>query len=123
MTGSQSRIDVLTGHFDETLLWCLWSPSDPRFVQDGTGSDLATVLLDYASDPGLSLATEPVLLGTDVYTFGYPLTEKRRMLDGHPSFGLQERFLQGYVTRRFFKEHPHFGRSLPMNWTCSHLKD
>ena len=50
--------------------------------QDQNGSDLA--LAKVAAEPGLGLSLSPEgrLIGHDVWTYGYPLTEPRKEADG-----------------------------------------
>lgn len=70
------------------------------FEQDPTGADLATGRIDLLATMGFSLASEPVPIGSDVWSYGYPLT--RPPDEQRPHWSLEGRFFQGYVTRRFY---------------------
>lgn len=76
--------------------------------QDANGSDLALARVDAAATLGITLSSEGRLLGHDVWTYGYPLTEPRREADGL-HFTLHGRALRGYATRTFDYRHPRFG--------------
>jgi Trypsin-like peptidase domain len=77
----------------------------PAFVlrdlaQDRNGSDLATARLDRVQLFGLELATASVDTGTDVWSYGYPLTDPPD--ERRPTYRLNARYLEGYVTRAFY---------------------
>lgn len=82
---------------------------------DDNGSDLATARI-YAEPqtalppPALRLAPEgfDAGTGTDVWTYGYPLTTIIPNADG-PRFLLNPRLLRGYITREFAYDHPTLG--------------
>jgi len=75
--------------------------------QDPAGSDLATATVDLEPRLKLGLAESSPDYGADVWSFGYPLTERL----GPEKFRLGGRFLQGYVMRAFFHEHHKYGRT------------
>lgn len=80
--------------------------------RDEKGADLATARIygiDSAPRLGLSLASRAVPGGTDVGTWGYPLTEMTRLASGDLEFKLGGRWLQGYITRAFWHEHAEYG--------------
>lgn len=77
--------------------------------QDANGSDLATANIGLGPVLGLTLGRNSLALGTDVCTFGYPLTDLRQRPGGGRQFVLNPRYLQGYVTRKFHYEHRLFG--------------
>lgn len=50
--------------------------------------------------------------GIDVFTYGYPMTTGERTdFEGRMRFELQERYLEGYVTRSFFYSPPGFKKT------------
>jgi len=73
---------------------------------DPTGIDLATANVDLKQHTPLGLGNGDLALGTDVFSFGYPLTDRRRTAEGKSSFNLNSRYLEGYVTRAFRYEPP-----------------
>lgn len=79
--------------------------------RDPSGADLATARVGL--DPvGLSLgADDSLALGTDLWTFGYPLTDDLPHQQSGRSISLNARFLKGYLTRDFWNEVPVFGRT------------
>lgn len=79
--------------------------------RDWNGCDLATAKVPLHASVGLSLAANGVDYGADVWSFGFPLTGLRqaRPGGGH-SIATDGRYLQGYITRSFFYDHPWFGR-------------
>jgi hypothetical protein len=81
-------------------------------AQDANGSDLATatILTDVPTRLNLALSRTAAASGADVLAWGYPLTEEN-VSDTGRSFHLQARYLQGYVTRGFWHEHPRYGRT------------
>ena len=81
-----------------------------KLCQDENGTDLATAALPLELSLDLELAESTVPTGTDVFTYGFPLTQEARRADGGLRFELCERFLQGYVTRAFYYEHHEFGQ-------------
>jgi Trypsin-like peptidase domain len=77
----------------------------PAFVlrdlaPDENGADIATARLDRIQLFGLQLAKEPVDTGTDVWTYGFPLTDPPN--ERRPTYVLSARYLEGYVTRAFY---------------------
>lgn len=82
--------------------------------QDANGSDLAVARIhgiDIEPQLNFTLAPRVVPGGTDVWTWGYPLTEKTRDPSGGNRFTLHGRYLQGYTTRAFWYEHHLYGRT------------
>jgi hypothetical protein len=80
-------------------------------TRDANGADLASGRL-FEPQPNkwpLRLTSQNVAGGADVCTFGYPLTEER-LTDSGRAFTLHGRYLEGYVTRSFWYEHPTEGR-------------
>jgi hypothetical protein len=67
---------------------------------DKNGSDLASGRVDRIALFGLELANSPIATGSDVWTYGYPLTEAPS--ERAAEWRLAPRYLQGYVTRRFY---------------------
>ena len=80
--------------------------------QDPSGVDLATARVALRSTLGLTIPDNDLAYGTDVWTFGYPLTERRPLSDGQQSFQLAGRYLQGYVMRSFYFDAPNGARVL-----------
>ncbi|HMF55558.1 MAG TPA: serine protease [Pyrinomonadaceae bacterium] len=78
--------------------------------QDKQGSDLATAHIEASPTLGLKVAEGDVAVGTDVFSYGYPLTDVGRRAAGGMQFTLHARYLRGYVMRAFWYEHPQFGR-------------
>jgi hypothetical protein len=48
-------------------------------------------------------------MGDGVWTFGYPLTENRRLDSGHQFFMAHPRLLRGHILRVFRYDHPSLG--------------
>jgi V8-like Glu-specific endopeptidase len=81
--------------------------------QDPTGTDLATARVAFETEMRLTIAANPVpSYGTDIWSFGYPLTD----VQAHPEmpirkgFLLNGRYMQSYVMRTFYNDWPGFGR-------------
>ena len=74
--------------------------------RDGRGADLALGSLQVEPSISFELAEEPAPYGTDVWSFGYPLTQPEKGPEGNLKFRLNPRFLQGYITRPFYYQHP-----------------
>lgn len=74
--------------------------------QDASGLDLAVGW--HGRDPfGIELADEGVReMGTDVRTFGYPLTGDLPHPGGSRSLTINGRFLKGYITTNYMNEAP-----------------
>jgi hypothetical protein len=68
--------------------------------QDANSSDLAVAEVEALPSIGFELTPESLKLGTDVWTYGYPLTQPPNERQG--TWMLEGRFLQGYVTRHFY---------------------
>jgi hypothetical protein len=77
--------------------------------QDRNGADLALARVEADPHLGLIVSSEGRLIGNDVWTYGFPLTEPRREQDGM-HFTLHGRALRGYATRTFNFTHPRFGQ-------------
>jgi hypothetical protein len=82
-------------------------------ARDSNGSDLATARIYWEPEQALPpsqliLATKGMVSGADVWTYGYPLTTEMREPEG-PKFVLNGRYLEGYVTRTFWYDHPSLG--------------
>ncbi len=84
-----------------------WRLAD--LAQDANGSDLALARVDAEPALPFRLSAEGRLIGHDVWTYGYPLTESRRDHDGLLHFTLHGRVLRGYATRTFDFTHQRFG--------------
>jgi hypothetical protein len=75
--------------------------------QDAAGTDLAIGVVDAEPTVPLVLTSAPyVLMGHDVWSFGYPFTDQRRSETGGYDFTLNGRILRGYATRTFVYDHP-----------------
>jgi hypothetical protein len=70
--------------------------------KDPSGCDLATANVDLAPSIPWILPQNDLLYGEDVFTFGYPLLDKKRLDSGMIQFQVSGRYLQGYVTRPFY---------------------
>jgi hypothetical protein len=68
--------------------------------QDRNGSDIATARLTRLPLFGLELAAGPADTGTDVWTYGFPLTERPN--ERRSTYLLNARYLEGYITRAFY---------------------
>jgi hypothetical protein len=77
-------------------------------TQDSNGADLATAKVEFKQEAGLKLAMQAPATGTDVWTYGYPLTTPR-LEDGKLRFQLNARWIEGYITRSFRFESPRYG--------------
>jgi hypothetical protein len=66
--------------------------------QDEHGTDLATANVDLIPTVGLEIGDE-LATGTDVYTFGYPLSRQERGFLGEIRIEIIGQFLQSYITR------------------------
>jgi hypothetical protein len=84
--------------------------------RDVNGTDMATArLLESHPEPTMPMAvasaTPPAPLGTEVFTFGYPLTaETADSVTGEKQWELHPRYLRGYITRDFKYARPGFAR-------------
>lgn len=76
--------------------------------QDASGADLATAKVPFEQEAALTLADVAPASGTDVWTYGYPLTTPRRE-EGKRRFQLNARWLEGYIMRAFRFESPTYG--------------
>lgn len=79
-------------------------------AEDSNRADLATARLPLKREFCLELGTGDHSYGSDVWSFGYPLTEAQRTDGQLANFTLHGRYLQGYVMRSFFYNHPSRGR-------------
>ncbi len=80
--------------------------------QDENGTDLATARVPLQRHLSLVLDNSPLPKGSDVSTYGYPLTDHQLIQNGHIDFLLNPRYLQGYITRVFCFSHSEFGEVL-----------
>jgi hypothetical protein len=88
--------------------------------QDPSGTDLATAQVNLKPELGLTVAEDTwYRYGTDVWTFGYPLTGVEAHPDALPGaldtetgkrFTLNGRYMQSYTMRNFMNDWPEFGR-------------
>jgi len=90
---------------------------DPRFrlqdvERDRNGSDLATARVDIVPQTGFELTGNPGFPGTEVFTFGFPLTEKVPLASDQTKFLLSPRYLGGHITRAFSYQHARYGQLL-----------
>ena len=76
---------------------------------DVNGADLAIAKVDLVQKLRLVLSEKFTPWGTDVWTMGYPFTDSWQE-DGVRKFKLNGRYLQGYITRDFYYDHPSEGR-------------
>jgi hypothetical protein len=81
-----------------------------KVEQDELGNDIATAMIEASPTLGLKIADEDVAASTDVFSYGYPLTDMGRRAGGGAQFTLHARYLRGYVTRSFWYQHPQYGR-------------
>jgi hypothetical protein len=100
-TGRRHVVGVLAEGNDSSVV-------DLRDVeQDAAGSDLAIGLVEAQPSLPFRLAPAPyVLIGHDVWSFGYPYTDRRLTETGGCEFTLNGRILRGYATRTFPYDHP-----------------
>lgn len=76
-------------------------------AKDANGADLATASVDLMPTIGLELGGD-VLTGTNVYTYGYPLTRQERTPDGPVRMEVIGQYLRSYVTRICTHSHGQF---------------
>jgi len=69
--------------------------------KDHNGSDLATAFLPLKPTIPLLLTKKEVLMGTNIFTYGYPLVGKETKPNGETQFQLNGRYMEGYVMRSF----------------------
>jgi len=79
--------------------------------RDANGTDMATARCPYTPPMPLQLWTKDLLLGEEVWAFGYPFPERRLNADGNIEHVISGRFLRGYMTRHFFYDHPALGKT------------
>jgi Trypsin-like peptidase domain len=77
--------------------------------QDLNGTDLATAKVDLNPEK-LTLGEDNLGYGSSLWTFGFPNTRDLPHPERGRSITLQGRYLQGYLTRTFWNETPHFGQ-------------
>lgn len=103
---SESQALVIAHQRDGTNAYRLEPLLD--IAQDMNGRDLAIARVMLEPKCRLEIAEQGAPMGTDVFSFGYPLTEKR-LSGADIRFRLHPRYLQGYVVRSFMHELTHFG--------------
>lgn len=75
--------------------------------QDAAGTDLAIGVVDVQPRLELVIARASyILMGDDVWAFGYPYTDQQPSDTGGYDFTMNGRILRGYVTRTFSYDHP-----------------
>jgi hypothetical protein len=75
--------------------------------RDAGGADLALGVVDAEPTVSLELAREAhMLMGQDVWSFGYPYTDQHPSADGGYDVILCGRILRGYATRTFSYDNP-----------------
>jgi len=77
--------------------------------RDANGTDLATARVDLDPVLPLTLTDEPLPIGSDVLSYGYPYTDRELSQAGQLDFTLNDRYLQGYITRVFYFSHRQYG--------------
>lgn len=78
-----------------------------KLERDANGADLAIGIVEAEPKLRLELELGPfVLMGHDVWTFGYPYTDQKPAAAGGYDFTLNGRILRGYATRTFPYGHP-----------------
>ena len=97
------RVEVEKGKFKAYFL--------RDIERDRNDTDLATARCPYAPPVSLELWTKDLLLGEDVWAFGYPFPERKRNADGSLEHVISGRYLRGYMTRHFFYDHPTLGKT------------
>jgi hypothetical protein len=78
-----------------------------RLTQDVHGRDIASGVVEGLPRAGFTLGTGDPAFGTPVWSFGYPLTDPPT--EHRPTWHLNGRYLQGYVTRTMVYNEPSFG--------------
>jgi hypothetical protein len=84
--------------------------------RDRNGYDLATARvedIDFPQTLNLELAEDEAPAGSDVWAFGYPLTDREALPSGELRWELHPRYLQGYITRSFHYKHPNHPKKVP----------
>ncbi|MGO4811893.1 serine protease [Cupriavidus sp. 2MCAB6] len=79
--------------------------------RDANGTDIATARCQYTPPQELELWTSDLLLGEELWAFGYPYPERQRKQDGTIHHVISGRLLRGYMTRHFLYDHPTLGRT------------
>jgi hypothetical protein len=74
--------------------------------RDNNGSDLALASIDLVPKAGFKLSAKAFFPGADVFTYGFPLTEKIRLEGGKTAIKFSPRFTAGYITRTFLYASP-----------------
>jgi len=78
--------------------------------KDANGMDLATANLNHSPAIPLKLSLKEAPMGTNILTFGYPLTDERQMKNGLMQFQLNGRYMEGYIMRDFYYAHTKYGK-------------
>jgi hypothetical protein len=74
--------------------------------------DLATAQAGYSPSLGFKLASQPLRLGEEAWTFGYSLPDVHLQSDGSKFITLHPRLLRGHMTRALAYPHPFYGDTL-----------
>lgn len=101
--------DAVTQNMEVALGLCdpdgTWRAAPLSFVQHPDGHDLATARSPFRVDPPLQMGSGHG--GLEVYSYGYPLTEKRRRpSDGLAIFKVWSRIFKGYIASSTEREFP-----------------
>lgn len=91
--------------------------SSPLGFRERIDSDIAWARVNFAPRLNLQLSRSAPKMGDAVWTFGYPLPERRRIREGLDFHLLHPRILKGHITRAFHFDHPKHG-SIPV-WELS----
>lgn len=97
------RVEVEKGRFQAFYLRSI--------EQDQSGMDLATAHCQYTPPSQLTLRTNELMLGEDVWAYGYPYPEFKRDLLGEILHESQGRLMRGYMTRHLYYDHPSLGKT------------
>ena len=78
--------------------------------KDANGNDLATANHAYTpSEYLLKLATNDAAFGTEIWTYGFPLTTPELLPDGSKKFVAPPQFLKGYIVRNLTYNYEGYG--------------
>lgn len=85
-----------------------------RVTRHPAGLDLAVAAVELPCDLEIALGSRNSAAGEEVWTYGYPLTRREVAPTGETGFVVEPRYLQGYVTRRFWQPPPNLPRTLTL---------
>jgi hypothetical protein len=97
------RVEISKGKFQALFL--------RKIERDQNKTDLATAACQYTPPTQLKLWQQDLLLGEEVWSYGYPYPEFKRGEDSELIHESEGRLLRGYMTRHIFYNHPTLGKT------------